>query len=810
MGVIKKILYRGNMLGKPRHHNLFLDMEENIHIHYRDLRIELSRNEFEEIAHIFGKQSAELLAIIEQKNYQDGKFANANQDDVRIWTEARLKHPVKYHPQRFSLEECGDGYHFHYRNYKLLIDKDEFREIAQLFKTIDLDSPYASSFDEVMQLLEANDVDFTTDAGTVPGQVLAIAVAHYHMPKVRDIFSYIGFTADQDEAGLKRYVGKRLTVLARPDKQRSADDYRRLRASRNVVRLADYLAESGAGIDANELNRLGCQVLDLYFALASGKACDVDIDPQVWLYAPGNRQVIFPYKPSTEPAKTRAETLYRAWRNLLNGLQLAFVKPPKTVLPAEQQVALKRQLDEVLQRDIAAFAAVDKVYLMGSALRGDMGHYQSPFVHGKMAKLGSDFDILITIDPEREDDIPAQWECYLPMASNHCAVYHIAQIPVAGGFEQWQQLYPNIPFVQHLVDAYVYFPSRGYKEETDAFLNKFKAELCFDRCRDGIVYRGDLEQRIAQRLADIHGFTDVAVEKMKVSTENAIYKVFTGKQALILKLFKVSGNYHRSRVAEHTVYEEKLVAALKQRGVATAGIVHAPDGVDAAIEDCPALLFERVPGKVEQRPEYPLEKVCPAFADIHRVQLEQPLALEPAFHFDESCMIWLPAFDSYLHSVTQPDEIAKALADLAPLAARWHPGENRDVLFARSPFVHCHGDVTPKNVIVTDAGDPVWFDFNNAFFGPRMADVVDGAFEFSLAEKYIHLADFARFDRFIEHYVERSPLTAEEREDLTAWISLIGLIKFSKEVRVMLERPHENLRRKRALAIAEFTLSRTV
>ncbi len=808
MGVIKKILFRGNIIGKPRHHNFFLDMEENIHIHYRDLRIELSRGEFEEISGTFAKQSAELQSIIEKKKYQDGKLANANQDDVRIWTESRLTHGVKYHPQRFSLEECGDGYHFHYRNYKLLIDKDEFRQIAQVFNTMDIDGPYASSYDEVAQLMDVNDVDFTLDAGNIPGEVLAIAVAQYHLPKVRDIFKYIDFSLEKDEPSEKRYLGQRLTVVVRPDKQRSAMDYRHLRGNQKIGRLVDYLAQSGTSIDVNELNQLKCQVLDFYFAVNADKASNVDIDPQSWLYSSVNRQIIFPYKPSTESGKAGAEKMYRAWSPLLNGLQLGFVKPPKDVLPAEEQVSLKLKIEAVLMREVAAFAAVDKIYLMGSAARGEMGRYRSPLVHGKLAKLASDVDILVEIDPDREVDIPAHWDCYLPSASNHCAVYHIAQIPVAGGAKEWQQQFPNIQFTHHLVDAYVHFPSRGYRAETDAFLQKFKAQLFFDRTRDGIVYYSEEEARIAKRLTEVHGFQQVAVEKMKVSTENALFKVFADNQDLILKLFKVSGNYNRSRVAEHTVYEEKLVAALKERAIPTAGIVHAPTGIDTTIEGFSALLFERIPGKVEQRPEYPLDRICAAFARIHRVQMERPLELDANFHFDDACMIWLPTFDQYLNSTQHSPEIAKAFADLAPLAAQWHPGENRDVLFSRSPFIHCHGDVTPKNVIIGESGEPRFFDFNNAFFGPRMVDVIDGAFEFSLAEKYIHLADFSRFDRFIAHYSEHNPLSYEETQDLTQWTSLIGIIKFTKEVRVYLERPQENLRRKRALAIAEFTVSR--
>lgn len=808
MGVIKKILYRGNILGKPRHRNFFLDMEENIHIHYRDLRIELSRGEFEDFADTFAKQSAELRGIIEEKNYQDGKLPNSNQDDVRIWTESRLKHEVKYHPQRFSLEECGDGYHFHYRNYKILIDKDEFRRIAHLFGTLDVDGPYASSYGEVIELLDANEVDYVLGAGNVPGEVLGIAVAQYHLPKIRDIFQYIGFSTEKSEAGEKRYQGARLSVIAHPDKQRTAMDYRRLRGSKSVGRLADYLAQRGTGIGVDELNQLKCQVLDLYFAVNAGEARQVDTDPQAWLYAPANWQVIFPYNPSAETGKASADKLYRAWSALLNSAQLGFIKPHKHVLPAAEQAVLAGQVKEALLRDVAAYAAVDRVYLMGSGMRGDMGCYSSPFVHGKLAKLGSDIDILVEIDPGLEDDIPAAWDFYVAEASNRCAIYHAGQIPLAAGADEWKRRFPNIPFTHHLLDTYVHFPSRGHREEKDAFLAKFKAQLFYDRARDGIVYHGEEERRIAARLAELHGFQQVAVEKMKVSTENAIFKVFADGQAWVLKLFKVSGNYAGSRIAEHTVYEEQLVAQLKARGVPTAGIHHAPEGADGKVEGYPALLFERIPGKVQQRPEYALERIAAALAKIHRVQMERPLALETAFPYDDACMMWLQAFENYQKNAGHPPEIAQAFAGMAAVAAQCFPGERRALWFSRSAALHCHGDVTPKNVIAAESGEPRFFDFNNAFYGPRMVDVVDGAFEFSLAEKYIHLADFARFDVFIAHYAEHNPLTAAEQEDLPHWVGLVGLIKFTKEIRVLSDRPQQNLRRKRALAIAEFTLAR--
>lgn len=808
MGVIKKTLYRGNILGKPRHRNLFLDMEENIHIHYRDLRIELSRGEFEDIAAVFSKQATELQAIIAEKNYQDGKLPNANQEDVRVWTESRLKHDVKYHPQRFSLEECGDGYHFHYRNYKLLIDPDEFRQIARLFASLDIDGPYAASYEEVLALLEANDVDFTLDAGNIPGEVLAIAVAQHHAPKIRDIFNYIGFAAEDAGPAEKRYRGERLRVIARPESRRGALEYRRLRGQNAIGRLVDYLAAHGAGIDADEVSQIKCQVLDFYGAAKAGKANNIDADPQAWLYSPPNRQVVFPYRAGAVAGKVEAENTYRAWSGILAGFQLGFVKPGKQVMAADLQTALRQRIEETLRREIAACAAVDKIYLMGSALRGDMGRYRAPFVHGKLAKLGSDVDILVEIDPAREADIPDSWHCHLPMASNHCAVYHIAEIPLGGGDSEWPQHYPNVEFIPHLVDAYVSRPSQGFREEKDAFLKKFGAKLFYDRKRDGILYRNDEEARIAARVAELHGYPRVAVERMKVSTENALFKIFTDDDAYILKLFKVSGNYHRSRVAEHTAYEESLIVALKSRGIPTAGVIATRAAADTSVEGFPALLFERIPGAVQQRPEYPLAEVGAALAAIHGVQMEHPLALETRFSFDDTCLIWLPAFETQARRPDLEDEIARAFAALAPLAARCFPGENRATWFARSPSVHNHGDVTPKNFIVGAAGEARFFDFNNAFYGPRMADIVDGAFEFSLAEKYIHLADFGRFDALVEHYSAANPLTAAERDDLPAWITLMGVIKFAKEVRVFLERPKENLRRKRALAIADFVVKR--
>jgi Ser/Thr protein kinase RdoA (MazF antagonist)/predicted nucleotidyltransferase len=807
MGVIKKILFRGDVLSRPRHRNMFLDMEENIHIHYRDLRLEMSRGEFEDFAAAFSQQSQELLGVIQEKNYQDGRLPNANQDEVRIWTESRLRHEIAYNPQGFSLEECGDGYHFHYRNCKILIEPEDFRALVQVIQELRLDSPYPATYGEVLELLEANEIDFVLAPGNVPDEVLAISVAKHHLRKVRDMFGYINFE-QHSEAGLLRYTGPKLNVLFRAASEQAALDYRRMRALNTATRLVDHLHKKRSQLSPDELNRIKCQALEVYFALASGKTLHVETNPQFWLYAPGAGQVIFPYDQTPVGGKQVAEALYKAWSGLLGQLEMGFVKPTKQPFPPFVQKTLWNRIDDHLKSEIAAHAAVDRIYIMGSAARKDMGLYSAPFVHGKMVKLGSDVDILIEINPKREAEVPDSWRLINPKSSRHCAIYHIGQIPLAGDPGDWQTLHPHITFVHHLVDAYVFFPSQGRQAEKDAFLKKFGARLFYDRSRDGNIARGPLEERIAQAIAEQYSLELPVVERMKVSTRNDLFKVCAAEKNYILKLFKVSGNYNRSRIAEHTAYEQQLITQLKERGIPTAGVLQARDS-NPAFEGFPALLFEHIPGNVQQRPEYPLETICAALARMHNVQLKQPLDLPVGFTFDDICMIWLPQYSIYADNSDHSPEIAAAFAGLTPLVDRCNPGENRAGLYEQSPFIHNHGDVTPKNVILTDQGEAIFFDFNNAFYGPRMADVIDGAFEFSLAEKYIHLADFSRFDPFIARYTENAPLTAGEERNLLRWIELVGVIKFTKEIRVMLEQPAEKLRKQRALAIAGFVLSRT-
>jgi Ser/Thr protein kinase RdoA (MazF antagonist) len=811
MGVIKKVIFRGHILAKPKHKNLFLDMEENIHIHYRDLRIELGRAEFEEFAATFLRQAAELGAIIRERNYEDGKLPNANQEDVRIWTESRLRHDIAYHPRRLSLEECGDGYHFHYRNYKLLLDPEEFRQLAAVFAAVDPAGGYARTYAQVLELLEENDIDFVYAPGNAPDEVLSIAVARYHVPKVKEIFRYIGFAAGGADGSFE-FISDSLRVLVQTAKTLGAGDFRRFRALSGTERLVDFLARCAPATDSNEINRIKTRVLGLYHTILQGSGVTVETDPQLWLYAADGAGVVFPYDSQGRGGRRDADALYSRWSAVLAQFGLGFVKPRKTRYPPDAQERIAARVEHCLRHELAAAGAVSRIHLMGSATRGELGTYQAPFVHGKLAKLGSDIDILIEIDADREADLPASWRLVNRQSSNFCAVYHLGEIPLdVAADPQAVTQEGAMSFAQHLIDAYVHFPSAGHVEEKDAFLRRFGALLVYDRSRDGAAYADSELEGIARSLADEYAFDSVpAIERMSVSTENRLFKVFMPERTLVLKAFQAAGNYNRSKIEAHAVYEVGLIGGLRERGVVTAAVVPRVLGGCFRVGGSPALLYEFLRGDIQKKPEYPIVDIASALARMHLAQIDRPLAEGVGFAFDDTCMIWLPAFDRYCAMAWDDDEVRAALDALAPIARWHHEGVNRGRLFEGGPSVHCHGDVTPKNVILA-GGEACFFDFNNAFYGPRIADVVDGAFEFSLAEQYFHLADFARFDRFIDAYAGAAPLYAEESGLLGRWVELIGLIKFAKELRVLLQKPtNQSLRRKRALAIAHWVLSRKV
>ncbi|MFK5895235.1 MAG: phosphotransferase [Pseudomonadota bacterium] len=859
MGVITKMLYRGEDLQLAPYRNLFLDMEENIHIHYRDLRIELSRIEFEEFVHTFVLQSKELLTIIDKKNYQDGKLPNSNQEDTRIWTESRLNHPVKYHSKRISIEECTDGYHVHLRNYKFLLNKEDFRAFYKAICAIDMDSAYASTRKDIIQLFKDNDLDFVVTRQDDKQNISYIQVANYHLSKIQSICEKIGLTQEIINQ-VCHIKNDHLTLLVSIVPGQEMPKLKKILSADSSSLLVTYLVNN-KGLNINVLNHIKCQVLNLFnyakkcATSVSARPIDVDLNFLSWNYQLVKNKVVFPFRISTEKLDLdKISLFYQDWSNFLKENELSFIKPDKIVFDFDQQTETRHKIYTDLIENLASVEEVAKIYVMGSLIRKNMGLYSSPFVHSEWAKLGSDVDILIEMESDNSC-VPDNWLYINQSQSNSCDIYHLNQLSIMDRFG-FQAEFPHIQFFHHLIDAFVFFPEKSDLAKKDAFLKKFNAKLFYSNNKnDKLDIQFNREEEIADPWAEVtyettpenkqeteqknrpevkkkitkeaeqlleiksnleneYAFTIQDLSKMMAATENNLYQFNHLNQPYILKCYKVSGNYSSKRLMEHAEYEQILIECLSASHVKTAKLIKNTQGKGViCIGKYPAILYTFVPGRIFKYPDpiYPIKEATEALAIFHDEQLSKPLlstkALTQAFSFDDVFDIWHPVFYRFMDESSSDKELLSAFNKLENIYQK-HKKLYKQI--TENPHIlnlHNHGDVTPRNFVITD-GYAVLIDFQNAFYGPRLLDVVDGAYEFSFGGKSPGRDDFNRFGQFIDKYQSYSPFSKTELALLDDTIKVCGVIKFIKEVRMIKgSAKQNNLRRLRALSVSQFLIT---
>ena len=798
MGVILKVLHRCEKMGKQRFRNLFLDMEENIHIHYRDLRIELSRKEFEDIVNTFAKQSKELMDIITSKNYQDGVLPNANHDDVRIWTESRLENEVVYHPKRLSIEECTDGYHIHFRNYKLLLDRDDFTVFTNAFKNLEIDGDYTDTAEGVAELFEANHMHYKVlKSEDKYGKFL---VAGYHEVKARSVLKGIGLTRTGIGTS-RRYEKGDLVIDIEITRRRSdfADQYDGV--TRPMTSVTEALLSRKDDMDPDWLNGLKARILDTFESLEKNPehVDHVNLDYRTWVYDELYEEVVFPFRAGGRKQKTNFA--YRDWMDFLKEHNLYFVKPTKTPLTPGSQKKLRAIVNKRLMEQAAKVPEISKIHIMGSINRRSMGIYKQPFIHSRWAKIASDVDILIELaDGTTDFKAPEAWNYVNHSTTNDCDIYHIGQIP-ATDLLGHKSTYPNIKFFDHLLDAYVFIPGVSDPEQKDAFLKKFAAVTLFDRAQNEVMIE-DLKGKIEGEPANLH--------RMDVATENEIYGLDVDDVPAILKVYRVSGNYSSDRLHDHAVYEVQVTNGLVERGVPIAKVLPTKS-FDSVFEfdSAPALLFERLIGDEIVFPPYPTVECAKALAVLHAAQLDNPIKTKNKFSFDHTFKMWHVEFERFRGETKADTELATCFDKLAPIHADM---ENiyGELNKRKLPKLHNHGDVQPRNIIMRN-GTPVWFDLQNAFYGSRLYDIVDGAIEFSWGFKRPEDTDFARFDEFVNAYKEAADLSAAEETSFDDVLRIYGLIEFIKEVRMIKGDTNiNNLRRRRAVDLANFMLTRVL
>jgi hypothetical protein len=134
MGNVKKVIGETELPKRQYYHRgLWGDVCENLHIHYRNIRLEFSRKEWDEFCRKVFSMYKTSLDIMEKKNYEEGK----NFIPIQMGFKDDMKKDSDYFTNRFRVEhEHDDSVHIHYRDIRLHLTKDEYNQMVDTLKKI--------------------------------------------------------------------------------------------------------------------------------------------------------------------------------------------------------------------------------------------------------------------------------------------------------------------------------------------------------------------------------------------------------------------------------------------------------------------------------------------------------------------------------------------------------------------------------------------------------------------------------------------------------------------------------------------------
>ncbi len=739
MGIITYLFHRSNDLSDQIFKMFFLDMGENIHFHYRDLRIEFSVEEFKELVTLFDRYKEMVLKEIEA-GYRDGVLPNTNDAKTlkTFWDKDKpLIHPVKYNSNQISIEETKDGYHLHIRNYKILLHKESFthfaRAMAKVLPVLEDDSTVVR---DPYTLLKQNDLtpQLINRSASGEHEEMTIGMARKYRGKASQVLRAIGYTvsASSTKEQVFNRDGSQVVMTSRIDKEKITVE--KNRGSKELLSLVPYMLKYGSGLSAADLNTLKLRVLSLFKlsaqkTIAPFSAEDIyvnirTITPVVDLFA-GNNTL----KPAEE---------YSRLNRVLSANKLFFVKPIKKLFNYEKQEQLQAAFMDFLKTKIIPNRCIRKLYLLGSTASLKSGHYEVPFIHFDWAKINSDFDIYIELDPEYEDEIPAEWVHQFTYNKNDCEYYLFGD--VGKGMESdLSKQFPEVTFYDYLVEGYLYVPSKSKKAKKDAWLKTTRATCVFSR------------DSITQWVNEQYPLSITESERFAAASFNRVYHVKSENNDYALKVY--DHRYLNKKKQAKVAYEIDLLNGLRESGLNISLPIENRRGKYITTKDSnQAVLFTYAPGRYLATAEQ--EKIVSAGSLLAKVHLEaKKISLGHHEKFDNKSILdyWLTAWDKYFEkgvvSTDQPVDIGyyrKVLADLATFPT------------------HCHGDLSPINYLFEE--DRCWLiDFQNLGYGPALIDLANGMVEFAQHGQEFNLEECQAFRTGYEKIRE---LSAEEKSNV--------------------------------------------
>ena len=145
MGEVKAVLAETVVPDREPHNaRMFIDICENIHIHYREFRQVFSLDEYFEYADILERATQDVRGFLAQNpSYREGAYpttimiASGNARKRKFLENSPAPTKSAYFNNRFAIELQDesevDEMHVHWRDYRLVLPREHFRVIAAAF-----------------------------------------------------------------------------------------------------------------------------------------------------------------------------------------------------------------------------------------------------------------------------------------------------------------------------------------------------------------------------------------------------------------------------------------------------------------------------------------------------------------------------------------------------------------------------------------------------------------------------------------------------------------------------------------------------